>query len=163
MGCCCKRLHWKESIHCRVSRSLVDLTKTKSKFFPFNQFIPQCINFNVQTEDASSSSQFVLAHPFCNDICIDARRSGSAIRFVRRSCKPNTHFKEVVGPDNTRHLALFSSEPLAADTEITMAFDRNWKTYSCNIRCACDTSDCVVLVFLFLTNFFFNTVNISIL
>lgn len=95
-------------------------------------------------EDVSPNSRFILEHPFCRDICIDARRSGSTIRFVRRSCSPNTQFKEVIGPDNTRHLALFAIEPLAADTEITVAFDRNWKTYSCNIKCACDTSDCIV-------------------
>jgi SET domain-containing protein len=84
-----------------------------------------------------------MAHPN-SDICVDARRSGSIARFLRRSCEPNTQVREVIGNDNTRRLAVFAMEALPANVELTIGFDRPWKNYSCSLKCACGSASCPV-------------------
>ena len=59
-------------------------------------------------------------------ICIDASIYGNEARFVRRSCNPNAEVRHTF-EDNTIHLSLYSLGNLSNGTEVTIAFDYNYK------------------------------------
>ena len=63
----------------------------------------------------------VFFHPL-HPICIDSRIRGSAARFVRRSCRPNTQLSTMV-VDNTIMFGLFATEPLNPNTVLTITWE----------------------------------------
>jgi hypothetical protein len=70
-----------------------------------------------------------LRHPepfvFFNDklpICIDARAEGSMLRFVRRSCQPNTRMQIII-VGQQYHFCLVSEQAIAQQQEITIGWN----------------------------------------
>jgi hypothetical protein len=70
-----------------------------------------------------------LHHPepfvFFNDklpICIDARNEGSVLRYVRRSCQPNTRMQIII-VGQQYHFCLVSEQAIAQQTEITIGWN----------------------------------------
>ncbi|KAJ1663198.1 SET domain-containing protein 3 [Coemansia sp. RSA 1813] len=60
------------------------------------------------------------------DICVDARRQGSEVRFIRRSCSPNVCLKSVFVPDNASpliYLGLFAQRDVEPDEELTLSWE----------------------------------------
>jgi hypothetical protein len=70
-----------------------------------------------------------LRHPepfvFFNDklpICIDARKEGSVLRFVRRSCQPNTRMQIII-VGQAYHFCLVSEQAIQQQQEITVGWN----------------------------------------
>lgn len=63
----------------------------------------------------------VFFHP-SQPICIDSRVRGSAARFVRRSCRPNTQLSTII-VDNTVIFGLSAIESLKVDAVLTIGWE----------------------------------------
>lgn len=85
---------------------------------------------------------FVLYRPRLGE-CIDARQTGNKARFVRRSCSPNSEIKESI-LENQMRIALFATESISKNREITVNFDFEWKEQIDVPPCACPGSNCLI-------------------
>ncbi|KAJ2877897.1 SET domain-containing protein 3, partial [Coemansia asiatica] len=60
------------------------------------------------------------------DLCVDARRQGSEVRFIRRGCNANAVLKSFYLPessDSLIHLGLFATRDVQADEELTIGWE----------------------------------------
>ncbi|XP_071961693.1 uncharacterized protein [Antedon mediterranea] len=77
------------------------------------------------------------------DICIDSRVSGNKARYVRRSCSPNSQVLHTTEGELIR-LFLVSSQEISKDSEVTIAFDFNYKECPFPVECACGKKNCPI-------------------
>lgn len=82
----------------------------------------------------------ILLH---NGMSIDARKFGSKIRFIRRSCCPNAEIREVKR-NNKIQLFIYSKQEIPENTEITIHFDYPWRTCLFGVDCSCSQLNCQV-------------------
>ena len=64
---------------------------------------------------------FVFFHP-CLPIYIDARREGSRLRYLRRSCRPNVGMKTVITNGREYHFVFHAITDIAPGTELTICW-----------------------------------------
>lgn len=69
-------------------------------------------------KELSHPDPFVFFHPHM-EIYIDSRRSGTELRYIRRSCVPNVTMKSYMTADNEVHHCFIAKQDLSAGTEIT--------------------------------------------
>ncbi|KAJ1679380.1 SET domain-containing protein 3, partial [Spiromyces aspiralis] len=67
---------------------------------------------------------FVAFHPHA-DLCVDARRCGDRLRFMRRSCNPNTFLRSTYihnSSDPFIRLGVFASKDIQENEEVTVSW-----------------------------------------
>ncbi|KAI9677744.1 MAG: hypothetical protein M1829_002516 [Trizodia sp. TS-e1964] len=65
---------------------------------------------------------FVFLHPEL-PICIDTRREGSRLRYLRRSCRPNLAMKIWVANSNDYHYCFVARHDIPPQTELTIGWE----------------------------------------
>eukprot|EP00026_Physarum_polycephalum_P001045 Phypoly_transcript_01046.p1 GENE.Phypoly_transcript_01046~~Phypoly_transcript_01046.p1 ORF type:complete len:1142 (+),score=210.11 Phypoly_transcript_01046:269-3694(+) len=91
-------------------------------------------------------NSFVLMPPCARAsaaIGVDARRSGSPARFVRRSCTPNSEIR-ILWEKNKPRFMIFSTQSIDAHEEVTIPFDSPWRVFQTKTTCACEFKACEV-------------------
>ncbi len=75
----------------------------------------------------------------------DQGKHGNDTRFVRRSCAPNCEVRCVWAGSALRLGVWAGCEGVSAGQEVTVAWDRPWRTLTCHVPCACGgNSGCLV-------------------
>uniref|UniRef100_A0A0N4U8A9 SET domain-containing protein n=1 Tax=Dracunculus medinensis TaxID=318479 RepID=A0A0N4U8A9_DRAME len=72
-------------------------------------------------------------------ICVDARRTGSITRYVRRSCTPNLFLKHVFCGGKL-HIIGFAQCSIDRLDELTVPFDSDYQLSILSLTCACASS-----------------------
>ncbi|KAI1726215.1 PHD-finger domain-containing protein [Ditylenchus destructor] len=75
-----------------------------------------------------------------NKIFVDASKVGSAARYARRSCKPNTDIRHVIH-EGKLHLLLIATEDIDFSGEVTIPFDYDYRNSTTPVNCACSVMD----------------------
>ncbi|KAI1732700.1 PHD-finger domain-containing protein [Ditylenchus destructor] len=75
-----------------------------------------------------------------NKIFVDATKVGSAARFARRSCKPNTDIHHVIH-EGKLHLLLVATEDIDFSGEVTIPFDYDYRNSTTPVNCACSVME----------------------
>jgi uncharacterized protein len=80
-------------------------------------------------QETAHPRPFVFFHPRL-PLFIDTRQEGSICRYVRRSCRANTVLETFIASGSEYHFWLISERPLAANEQITIAWDFRFPSHS---------------------------------
>ncbi|XP_070558170.1 inactive histone-lysine N-methyltransferase 2E-like isoform X2 [Ptychodera flava] len=124
---------------------MIEPVKAKQPVIEYRGKVVLKEQFDVQEPFFKRPYPCVLFYNIGNvRICVDARTYGTYSRFVRRSCKPTAEVKHAV-IDGSVHLYLCAIHDITKGTELTIAFDYNYKECGYLVDCACLQKSCPVV------------------
>jgi hypothetical protein len=88
-----------------------------------------CNDDSNRWQETAHPRPFVFFHPRL-PLFIDTRQEGSVCRYVRRSCRANTVLETFIASGSEYHFWLISERPLAANEQITIAWDFRFPSHS---------------------------------
>eukprot|EP00730_Choanoeca_flexa_P007757 TRINITY_DN12387_c0_g3_i2.p1 TRINITY_DN12387_c0_g3~~TRINITY_DN12387_c0_g3_i2.p1 ORF type:complete len:1379 (+),score=340.90 TRINITY_DN12387_c0_g3_i2:89-4225(+) len=100
----------------------------------------------IKALEGTGIDRHARPHPFMwfssrQKLVVDASKTGSVARFVRRSCRPNARVQHV-RCDHRHCFVLTALKTIAKGAEVTIAFDIDPDKANFDVMCACGRSDC---------------------